>query len=314
MKAHKVFEYLEGFVIVMPYYPQGSLATRILNPTELKNAIRQILEALHHLHEGGYIHRDIKPGNVLVANLEGERLHLVVADYGLMTWENPVTFCGTPGYIAPEIFHNANICDESKKHQYLDKVDIYALGILILRMLGISIPQNLIDTQKEFTKLVKLLIAKESDKCEKYDSERIDLLNVADRMLQYAPIIRPSADECLRLPCLDRATATPAAIQWPSPSSTIKSVASAPVNPARKDEWGSIVVGDRFKRGGETKKRRPLSPAPTTHKLKVQKTQHHPLPTPRTTPQKHYKARMSEDAEMATDAPLLSWDKMPISD
>ena len=234
-----------------------------------------------------------------------------------------MTVCGTRGYIAPEIFHNSRVCKKSEEHPYLDKVDIYALGILILRMLGIDTPENFIDTQIEFTKHVKLPIAKAFDECKRSDSERKDLLNLADRMLQYTPIIRPSADECLQLPCLDRATAIPAATQWPSPSSvasTIKSVASAPVNPVRNYDWGSsIVAGARYEPRRETKKRRRLSPAPRIQKFKVQKTQHHPLPTPSTTPQKNQKVRKfeddePEDAEMATDAPPLSnWDN-PSSD
>ena len=108
MTAHEVFEYPEDFVTVVPYYPRGSLFSKGLDSTQLKDAIRRILEALHYLHEGGYVHRDIKPSNVLASNSEGERFHLVAADYGLITWDNPVTFCGTPGCIAPEIVHNGN--------------------------------------------------------------------------------------------------------------------------------------------------------------------------------------------------------------
>ena len=325
MKAHEVFEYPEGFVIVMPCYTQASLAKKrkMLNPPELKNAIRQILMALQHLHGGEFIHRDIKPDNVLVSNLEGEHLHLVVADYGLMTWENPVTVCGTPGYIAPEIYHNNKFSDVSKKHQYDDKVDIYALGILILEMLGIHIPPDYITTQYDFTELVKLRIAKEFDKCERYDPGRIDVLNVADRMLQFAPIIRPSAEECLQLPCLNRAIASPAPRQWSSPSSNvspINSFAGFPGTSVTDDWWESIEDSNRHKTGKRKKIHRGLNPRLTTHKHRVHKKQHHPLPTPRATPQKNHKARKfeedePEDAEMATDAPPLSdWDEIPISD
>ena len=309
MKAHEVFEYTEGLVIVMPYYPQGSLYNNELDPTMLKDAIRQILKALHHLHERGYIHRDIKPANVLISNLEGEPLNLVVADYGFTTWKKPVTFCGTLGYMAPEIVRNGMVGSGSKKPEYSNNVDIYALGILILEMLGITIPEHGIDNHRAFTRQIRDPIAKAYDEWEKHHPERIDLLNVADRMLQYDPIIRPSVDECLQLPCLSRETTTPAAIQWPSPSSTIKSVASAPVHRAKKSEWSGIRPGDRYKRPGEQKRRRPLSPVLTTHKVK--KRQHHHLPTPEGTPQKKHKARKSEedepeDAEMAMDAPQIT--------
>ena len=204
----------------------------------LKDAIRQILQVLHHLHERGYIHRDIKSANVLISNLEGERLNLVVADYGLMTLENPITFCGTLGYMAPEIIRNGEINDDSKKPQYSNKVDIYALGISNLNMLDIKIPEHGIDTQKHFTKYVKKRIAGESEKCGERDFDRYDVMTVADRMLQFAPIIRPSADQCLQLPCLELATAAPAALlrhRSSTSDSTTRSGASAPAKSLRKN-------------------------------------------------------------------------------
>lgn len=324
MKAHKVFEYEEGFVIIMPYCSQGTLAQLKPDPTELKDAIRQILEALSHLHGLNCIHRDIKPGNVLVSNLKGERLHVVVADYGLMTSEIPVTFAGTLGYMAPEILRNGEIHDESKRPQYLNKVDIYALGILILRMLDIKIPEHRIDTQKHFTKYVKKLVAEESDKCGEYDFDRYDVLTVADRMLQFAPIIRPSADECLQLPCLEPATAAPAALPWSSSwsstsVSTTRSGGTAPAKSLGKNYWDSTGVNDQVKFRKQSKGRRPK---PTVPKSKVYKKGHNPLPTPGTTPLKGHKARESEegepdDAEMVQDAssPVSCCeDEKPLSD
>ena len=233
----------------------------------LKAAIRKTLKALHHLHERGYIHRDITPANVLTSNLAGEPLNLVVADYGLTTWKKPMTFCGTLGYMAPETVRNGVVGSGSKKSEYSNNVDMYALGILILEMLGITIPEHGINNHRAFTGQIREPIAKAYDEWEKHDPERIDLRNVADRMLQYDPLIRPSVDECLQLPCLSREAPTPTAIQWPSPTSTIKSVASAPVHREKKREWSGIWAGDRYERPEEHKRRRPLSPVLTTHKV-----------------------------------------------
>ena len=76
-----------------------------------------------------------------------------------------MSFVGTQSYMAPEIVRNAKIYNDSKQPQYDNKVDIYALGILILRMLDLAIPHDGFETQKEFTKRVKSLIAEASDKC-----------------------------------------------------------------------------------------------------------------------------------------------------
>ena len=136
MKAHNIFECPEHFAIVMPHFSRGSLAGLMLGPIELKDAVRQILKALQHLHELDYIHRDIKSANILVSSPEDEAIHVVVADYGLLTWQNPVTYSGMPGYIAREITANGKPYNEVK--QYDNKVDIYALGILLLRMRGLK--------------------------------------------------------------------------------------------------------------------------------------------------------------------------------
>ena len=45
MKAHNVFEYPEGFAIVMPHFARGGLAGLMLDPIELKDAVRQIPKA-----------------------------------------------------------------------------------------------------------------------------------------------------------------------------------------------------------------------------------------------------------------------------
>jgi hypothetical protein len=74
---------------------------------ELLRAMRETAEALDFLHAEGVHHRDIKPANILL--LKG---HVKVADFGLarpLKGEQSVvnaTFCGTPGYMAPEVWEN----------------------------------------------------------------------------------------------------------------------------------------------------------------------------------------------------------------
>ena len=158
---------------------------------------------------------------------------------------------------------------------------------------------------------------KESDGCGQDDFDRFDVLTVADRMLQYAAIIRPSAHECLQLPCLDLATAPPAAMHCRSPTasvSTTKSGASVPAKPPAKDYGEDTWGRDRHKHK-KVPKRGQL--APPISMYKVQKGRYH-LPTPKATPQKAHKGRKSkgeepEESGTAEDAssPISCSDEMP---
>ena len=74
--------------IVMDYVP-GENAERVMKASQqsmpVMRAVKwtiQILDALQHAHERGYIHRDVKPSNTLVAQKNGEET-IYLADFGL---------------------------------------------------------------------------------------------------------------------------------------------------------------------------------------------------------------------------------------
>ncbi len=296
----------------MPYFHRGNLGQLSLDSSQLKDGIRQILEALRHLHEQGYIHRDIKPANVLVRNRVGDPLDLVVADYGLISLSNPVSFCGSRGYMAPEIVRNGGI-PKSQGRLYHKTVDIYALGMLILRTLGISTPQVEIMNRRIFKNNIKSLVDDGLDECNPEDSERRGALLTADRMLQYDPETRPSIDECLRLPWLSRsATTPPAAIQLSrtlSNRSLIDSHPDTSMAKPFKDWWNSDPrtqspepqvqeqrqFSGRYKPRKRNQTQQPV-PISTPNKHKVQKRRYNPLLTPGPTPKRDRKAQKSGDS------------------
>mgnify|MGYP001810706564 CR=1 FL=1 len=74
------------------------------------------------MHSRGYIHRDIKMSNIMI-DFDNE---IKLVDFGLATkCKKQHKQCGTPGYMAPEIFTAT---------QYNEKCDIYSLGITIYEM------------------------------------------------------------------------------------------------------------------------------------------------------------------------------------
>ena len=68
--------------------------------------MKQILTGMAYVHQKNIAHRDLKPENILL-DLSG---YIKMADFGfikaLEKHERTMTFCGTPEYIAPEIFMN----------------------------------------------------------------------------------------------------------------------------------------------------------------------------------------------------------------
>ena len=122
------------YYIVMAYVDGGSLKDLIAQgPIEMEYAIAivaQVADALHHGHQRGIIHRDVKPSNILISR-DGRPL---LTDFGIAKALHETTgltrtgtSIGTPEYMAPEQIQG----------QPVDaRTDIYALGIVLYEMLA----------------------------------------------------------------------------------------------------------------------------------------------------------------------------------
>lgn len=77
--------------------------------SDAADLIRATLSAVAYLHDHGIVHRDLKPENLLFRTPE-DNADLLIADFGLSRIMDEERFhvltttCGTPGYMAPEIF------------------------------------------------------------------------------------------------------------------------------------------------------------------------------------------------------------------
>ena len=104
---------------------------RNLSPIRINEMMHSILTALDHIAFHGIMHRDLKPANILI-----EKNHNVkIADFGLATlvYTDQYLFkkCGTPGYMAPEIY---KYNDQVASTAYNEKCDIFSLGSIFYYM------------------------------------------------------------------------------------------------------------------------------------------------------------------------------------
>jgi serine/threonine protein kinase len=124
----------ESLVLAMEYVDGLDLARLVkargpMPVANVCNYIHQAATGLQHAHERGMVHRDIKPGNLMLAR-QGERAIIKVLDFGLAklkserTTDHALTvdgqMLGTPDFIAPEQIKNAKNADI--------RADVYSLG------------------------------------------------------------------------------------------------------------------------------------------------------------------------------------------
>ncbi len=118
--------------VVSKYIDGTDLFTRLkqarLSLQEAVELVATVAEALHYAHKQEIVHRDIKPGNILL-DKSGKPF---VADFGLALREQDVghgpIFAGTPAYMSPEQARGEG-------HRVDGRSDIFSLGIVLYELL-----------------------------------------------------------------------------------------------------------------------------------------------------------------------------------
>lgn len=147
---HDYFETSNNVYLCFDLCTGGHLIERIrtkgkFTESETAKLVRTICEAVKYIHDRGIIHRDLKPENLLFSSTADDA-EIMIADFGLSRMIEEDTMhainqvCGTPGYIAPEVY---------KCRGHGRSVDIWSLGIITYFLLSGYIPINRASSPQE---------------------------------------------------------------------------------------------------------------------------------------------------------------------
>jgi serine/threonine-protein kinase len=137
---HRGGEFDGVLYLAMRYVPGTNLRQVIdqgrLSMERIQQITTAVASALDAAHERGLVHRDVKPGNILISG-EGEHEHVYLTDFGLTkrlgsagSLTKTGAWVGTPDYVAPEQIQAGKIDG---------RTDVYSLGCVVYEMLTGSV-------------------------------------------------------------------------------------------------------------------------------------------------------------------------------
>jgi serine/threonine protein kinase len=245
-----IAEHDEDPCLVMEYLPSTSLGDLLtergsLSPGEVAAIGAQVASALDAAHAKGIVHRDVKPGNILIA----ENGVAKITDFGISRAIGDTTvtqtgmLAGTPAYLAPEIARGQDPTSAS---------DVFALGATLYTAVEGAPPFGYIQNQ-----LAALHAAAAGKVLPPQQAGQLTALLMS--LLRTDPVERPSMHEAssrlIAIAPNDEPVYWPEAVPAPAPEPAQTRVAAAPVaerteqpREPRRREPATAAIGGASKR------------------------------------------------------------------
>uniref|UniRef100_A0A8C8K070 non-specific serine/threonine protein kinase n=1 Tax=Oncorhynchus tshawytscha TaxID=74940 RepID=A0A8C8K070_ONCTS len=203
IKTEDFFQTDDSYYIVLELMEGGELFDRVKSKNQIEESIAklyfyQMLKAVEYLHNNGIIHRDLKPENVLLSS-QDDVCVIKITDFNQskILEESALmrTLCGTPTYLAPEVFTDAVTVGYSRA------VDAWSLGVVLFVCLAGYPPfhpnaQTGLSVRDQITQGIYTFIPS------KWDGISDDAKDVVKKLLVVDPNARLTIEEALHHPWL----------------------------------------------------------------------------------------------------------------
>ena len=205
IKSPYIISYKEAFFdekdstlcIIMEYAENGDLYQKIISnkeksiffsEIEIWKIFIQLVKGLKSLHDLNILHRDLKSANIFIFkdnNIKLGDLNVSkIIKKGLL-----YTQTGTPYYASPEVW---------KDLPYDNKSDIWSLGIVLYEIITLKTPFRSDNMEGLYSKIIKGNFSKIPN----FFSN--DIFSIVKLLIQVNPLCRPSCDEILRNPIVNK--------------------------------------------------------------------------------------------------------------
>jgi len=196
------FQDSENIYFLLDYFAAGDLQTQLeragpLSDHQKKVLVAEMIVAVEELHSFNIIHRDIKPGNLLVSD-DG---HIVLADFGMSRDFNAepahhvrdalraspfesVLECGTPYYMSPDVW-------QGKPYSF--EADLWAIAVCLHELFLRRLPFNMEVCCHQVD--IKSYVCEEDFTFGFDDQISMDLWDVLDKMFRKDRYFRPTIDK-----------------------------------------------------------------------------------------------------------------------